>query len=39
MPEAGQITLAKDVYGRDQAIVEQRAAQTSPWAEHPPIKP
>jgi len=39
MQEADHITLAKDVYGRDKAIVEQRAAQTSPWAEHPPIKP
>jgi len=39
MQEAGHITLAKDVYGRDEAIAEQRAARTSPWVEHPPITP
>jgi murein L,D-transpeptidase YcbB/YkuD len=39
MREDGHVTLAKDVYDRDEAIVKQRAAQTSPWTEHPPIKP
>jgi murein L,D-transpeptidase YcbB/YkuD len=39
MPEAGHITLAKDVYGRDAALVEQRAAQAPPLVEHPPLKP